>query len=589
MIDKMITKKILLITVLLAGIAAPTHLFAATPEKTESVQSDSVSLDDALGEPSNRYVSTDAIVKGQARVADYRHVTTLPEFERYSSKGRWNGNSATTLLTTLQQFKGVRGSTSLRTMWRHILLSDLNGLDMDGKNTNQQQVSLFTQRLNVLNKLGFFDEAVRLYQAADTGKYPIPESVAEQGIDAMALAGSADAACLEVNLALGSLRSDAWLQDGALCAAYFGQTDKADTLYKSVRGDSASGFRAIYKLLRNGTANGGTVQIGIPPLWRTLLLAKGANIGFASLSKVSASDLAAIAVNRHVPFGTRLAAGEKAAAAGTISADLLRKLYDEQGQPSDAELQAMLEKVKSGEGLSRAKIYQAARFIWNGNDRATIVDKAVRSLPNMNSSLGGVYHWIIVKLTLQKTAIAWFAPTGYVALKGGNRGDAKYYYEYGDLGHHYVSFLELFSDKHYATPEFFIKWRKDIKKRFPNDAAWRIDTAMALAHMLGVPDTVTDPAVTTGPTHTKRVAKKASSPDSITGFEKTALWHTFQNAVAANDRGNSVAAALNLFADRPWHQFQPLFFKEVFDGLYKTDAKNESLKLGLEIGMQTVI
>lgn len=573
---------------LLVSLSLLSPAYAAKKPQAEPAPvqdtADTPALDELLGKPNGRYIASNLIPKNGNY--DYRSVTTLPEFERYSSKDRWKGNSATALLKSMKEFHGVRGSTALRTMWRHILLSDFKGLEFDSKEPNVQQVALFTQRLKVLNALGYFDEAVRLYQIADTNDQPIPASVTEQAIESMALAGSADGACLEVNLALGSLRSSEWLQDGALCAAYFGQTNKADALYKVVENDAGDGFRTIFRMLRDNNTNG-RVQIDIPPLWRTLLLAKGAGVGFDSLKKLTPSDLASIAVNRHVPFGTRLAAGEKAAAAGSISSDQLRKLYDEQGKPDDAQLNSMLQQIKDGTGLSRARTYQAARFIFAGNDRATIVQKAIKSLPNVNSSLGGVYHWIIVKLTLQKDAIAWFAPTGYVVLTGGNRGDAKYYYEYGKLDGHYVSFLRLFHDIKYGTPEFFIKWRKDIAKTFPKDGLWRIDTGMAIARMLGVSDeTLTGTPVVkgkNGPATPKRAT------DSVTDFEHDSAYASFQQAVDKHERGNGVVAALNLYASRPWRQFSPSFFSTIFSGLNKIGAKGENLKISIEIAMQTVI
>lgn len=573
---------------MLATLTVVPHAHAAKPqaETPAPVQdaADTAALDDLLGKPNGRYLAAGLIA--QNGHYDYRNVTTLPEFERYSSKDRWKGNTASALLKSMKEFHGVRGSTSLRQMWRHILLSDFKGLNIDSKEPNTQQVALFTQRLKLLNALGYFDEAVRLYQIADNDGQAIPAPVAAQAVESMALAGSADGACLEVNLALGSLRSKEWLQDGALCAAYFGQANKADALYNIVEKDAGDGFDTIFKMLRNNNTNG-RVQIDIPPLWRTLLLAKGAGVGFDSLKNLTPADLASIAVNRHVPFGTRLAAGEKAAAVGSLGSDQLRKLYDEQGKPDDAQLNGMLQQIKDGTMLSRARMYQAARFIFAGNDRATIVQKAIKSLPNVNSSLGGVYHWIIVKLTLQKDAIAWFAPTGYVVLTGGNRGDAKYYYEYGKLDGHYVSFLRLFHDINYGTPEYFIKWRKDITKTFPKDALWRIDTGMAIARMLGVSDeTLTGTPVVKGQ-NTPATPKRAT--DSVTDFEHDSAYASFQQAVAAHERGNGVVAALNLYASRPWRKFDPSFFSTIFSGLNKIGAKGENLKISIEIAMQTVI
>ncbi|HEY1095606.1 MAG TPA: hypothetical protein VGF14_00015 [Alphaproteobacteria bacterium] len=575
-----------LLPCLLLGLALSVPAVAAKPVEDAPRTKDALTT--ILGPVNRNYIAEDALkTNPQAGGSyDYRSVTILPEFERYSSKGRWSGNSATTLLAGLKNFNGTRGSSAMRQLWRHILLSDFKGLDMDGKSENAQQIELFAQRLHLLNQLGFFDEAARLYQKADTDKNPIPEAVAQQGVDSIALAGSADGACLEVNLALGSLRSDSWLQDGALCAAYFGQTGKADALYDEVADRSGSGFRTIYKMLKQKSVSS-VAQVNIPPLWRTLLLAKGASVGVNSLNSIAPSDLAAIAVNRHVPFGMRMNAGLRAAQAGTISADQLRKLYDEQGTPNDAELADMRARIKDGEILSRPKMYQAARFTWAGNDRAIIVQKALKSLPNINSTLGEVYHWIIVKLTLQKDAIAWFAPTGYVTLRVGNRGDAKYYYEYGDLSHHYVSFITLFDNNDNANQAFFAKWRKDIKKRFPKDALWRIDTAMAIAHMLGVPENVTDLPVTKG-APTKNTKQKETTPDLPSTVTRKEL-QPFEQAVANHERGNAVVAALSLFAQSPWRQLQPSFLDYLFTGLKKVGAKGENAKIGLEIAMQTVI
>jgi hypothetical protein len=577
--------------ILLCLLAVPcltTPVLAAKPaEQSDKIPSDALS--ELLGDAKQDYIAESTLKTNPnaGGTYDYRDVTTLPVFERYSSKDRWQGNSATTLLESLQNFHGTRGSSALRVIWRHILLSDYEGLKIDGKDKNGQQIALFSERLKLLNGLGYFDEAVRLYQAADTQKNPIPESVVRQGVDAMALSGSADGACLEVNLALGSLRNDEWLQNGALCAAYFGQSKKADALYKLVKDEAGSGFRATYKLLQQKNVNT-IVQVDIPPLWRTLLLAKGASVGVNSLSSISPADLSAIAINKNVPYGLRLNAGMRAAQAGTVSVDQLRKLYDEQGKPSDAELASILAAVKRGDTISRAKMYQAARFTFSGQDRATIVDKALKSLPNVNSTLGEVYHWIVVKLTLQKDAIAWFAPTGYVTLRVGNRGDAKYYYQYGKLDGHYTSFIALFDNIDKATPEFFNKWRKDIKKRFPTDALWRIDTAMAIAHMIGVSDTVTGSTVTGSPSASQKANQKDTSPLLPSTVTRKQL-QPFDKAVENNERGNAVVAALGLFAEAPWRRLQPSYLTYLMNGLKKVGAKGENHKIGLEIAMQTVI
>jgi hypothetical protein len=567
-------------------------LCLATPSFAAKTETDT-SLDpiiSLLGEAQKDYIAEETLISrpNDGGHYDYRAVTTLPVFERYSSQGRWSDNSATTLQDSFKNFQGTRGSSALRQSWRHLLLSDYDGLKIDGRNKNLQQITIFAERIRILNQLGFFDEAVRLYQAADmTMDSPMPEAIARQAIESMALSGTADGACLEVNLVLSSLRHDEWLQNGALCAAYFGQHKKADALYQLVQKSAGSGFRATYKMLKQNTTNA-IVQVDIPPLWRTLLLAKGAQIGVNSLSVIAPPDLSAIAINKNVPFGLRLNAGIRAAQAGTLGVDQLRKLYDDLGKPSDAELANTLAAIKRGDSVSRQKMYQAARFTFSGQDRATIVDKALKSLPNVNSTLGEVYHWIIVKLTLQKDAISWFAPTGYVTLRVANRGDAKYYYEYGQLSNHYMSFISLFDNNDNATPEFFNKFRKDIKKRFPKDALWRIDTAMAIAHIIGVPETVTNENVTGSLSATQKSSQKDLSPTLPSTVTRKDI-QSFDKAVDNHERGNAIVAALNLFAQTSWRRLQPSYLSYLMTGLKKVGAKGENNKIGLEIAMQTVI
>src|SRR5690606_35472543 len=252
---------------------------------------------------------------------------------------------------------------------------------------------------------GYFDEAVRLYVEA-TQKKPIPEMVAQQGVEAMALAGSADGACLEVLMAAQHLKNETWLQNAALCSVYFGQQDEAKNYYEQVSKEAGSGFRAVYKMLRDNNMQ--TIQPGIPPLWRTLMLAKGASLSASSLTKADAMTLASIAASRKVPLGTRLVAAGRAADAGTIHIERLRKLYERKHR-TDAGVGDILQKIEAGEPLPQSDYYAAARFTFEGNARAKVVQHAIENLRPRTNVKSHVYGWIVDKLTLQPDRIKWFA------------------------------------------------------------------------------------------------------------------------------------------------------------------------------------
>jgi hypothetical protein len=406
---------------------------------------------------------------------NYTDITTLNEFSQLVYRGRWAEIDVNNVLQEFARFKGTPHSPAMRDIWRDIMLSDFNGIKI--KNS-AQQTQLMAERIRILNRLGFFDEAVRLYQLASDRK-PVPQDIALQGVEALALSGSADGACLEVTMATQYLKDDHWTQDGALCAAYFGNKELAKTLYDQANANAGSGFRTVYKLISSKSANK-AIQVSIPPLWRTLLLAQNATVTSQALKEADGMTLAALANNHKVPLNIRITAALRGAEQGTVGADRLRGLYESK-YPEDASLGGIVGTAEAGGNLGAAEYYSAARFTFEGNARSRIVKNALHRSTPVTHVKNHVYAWIVDKLTLQGNKIAWFAPEGYAAMIMTNRTDSGLmYYNVGHLEKTPFNYMNaLIQNKPWAEADQLL-WVAAMKKRYGKDADQKITEYMAL-------------------------------------------------------------------------------------------------------------
>lgn len=363
----------------------------------------------------------------------YEKITTVPPFERYDSAQRWQGVSASAVISELKKFKTIQGSPALRRIWQDVLLSDFSNITFKQPS---EQIDLMAMRLQILNRLGFFDEAVRLYQQAAMLK-PIPEKIAIEAIEAMALSGSVDGACLETMMAGRYLAGTRWEQDSELCKGYF-----------------------------DGKRTGRVIKASLSPLTRAVLLATGSTLSGTALRQADPMFLASIAANKHISLESRLSAASRAADAGTIGFDRLRKLYETK-HTSDQAVASIMQEVEADETISQSDLYAAARFTFEGNARAKIVDQAITQLSPATHVKSHVYGWIVDKLTLQPDRIKWFAPRGYVLMMATNRADsAKIYYKEGSLSHTTLEIIEVLERGQPWSETDQTTWKKAMEQRF---------------------------------------------------------------------------------------------------------------------------
>jgi hypothetical protein len=407
--------------------------------------------------------------------ADYREVSGLSRFARLPYRNRWSGINVDDVLQQMAEFKTAPASPALRDVWRDVALSDFEGLEIDNA---KQQTDLMSERIRILNGLGYFDEAVRLYQQAAQEK-PIPAELALQGVDSLALSGSADGVCLEVSMAAKTLDSDEWQQNEALCDVYFGEQKKADAIYKNVSDKAGDGFRTVYKLLTSHSTS--VIQPNIPPLWRTLLLAQGATVSSDSLKNATAETLSSLAVNKKVPLDLRLSAASRAATAGTIGADRLRSLYESK-YPESKNVDGLVAIATAGGDQPSVDYYTAARFTFQFNQRGTIVKNGMHKASPITSVKNQVYNWIIDKLTLHVDGLGWFAPEGFSLMTLVNRvQSANMYYDSGHLENTRFAIVHALVQGDPWPEEMRKKWEAGMHEYYKDNADTKINDDLALA------------------------------------------------------------------------------------------------------------
>lgn len=498
---------------------------------------------------------------------DYREISGLSRFARMPYRNRWADIDARDVLTEISRFKGLPASPALRDVWRDVLLSDFSGLKFRDA---QQQTDLMAARLRLLNAMGYFDEAVRLYQQANVKK-PVAASLAAEGVNALALTGSADGACLEVVMAAKELKGDLWKQNDALCSLYFGDTAYADTLYKEVSGTAGSGFRTVYKLLKKNGEN--TIQVDIPPLWRTLLLARGAKIPASSLKSANAETLASIAANTRIPVGLRLEAANRAANKGAVSTDTLRALY-EMRYPSDTGLQGAIATAKANGNQAHALNYAAARFTFEGNMRAGIVKNAMYKMSPVTNVKNHPFTWIVDKLTLQIDKLGWFAPEGYSLMTLTNRtNSANMYYKVGKLEKTPFAIVHALISGEVWSPEARELWEKGMRARYKDKADSKINDFVALAQAYDLEEKL---QLNGPPRKEQDLSVKRSS--------------VLYPSTRAGGKGLTLIAALNLLSkENKLSTVQTAEFIDIINVMTKQGLFGERKKITLEFLIQNML
>lgn len=254
----------------------------------------------------------------------------------------WYDSDAESLTRYINELERSSTSPAVRRMMVETLTSVTRSPKFRSANPAMEDINFMKARLSALIRIGAFDEAVLLYQkvldnASATDKHrSIGEEIATLGVEAMALTGSTDAACLEANLIADSLPNNKWLKDKSLCLLQWKQIKSARTLYNFLKQDTddfAKPHDKAYSIVFNAIANhaysDGILSSNLPPLWNSMLISQGVPVTAKTVKDNAKNALLLGLLARHdaIPDTTRSLAAIYSAQKGMMSMDKVRNTY----------------------------------------------------------------------------------------------------------------------------------------------------------------------------------------------------------------------------------------------------------------------
>lgn len=401
MIDSLMTKRFFL---LFFFAIALTGLPAYAQEKEDIVIS---SLENVLGAVEKDYLGKDDYDDAQEK---YYKIRLLSDYEPGLTKGIWKSSRSEDVIEQFKAFETVNGSPALRELWRITLLDDFRDISF-GSNRQQKDVDLAIARLDTMIKLGFFHDAIRLYHAMNTK--PVPVGIAQKAIDAMALAGMVDAACLEVSFVTQSIRSPDWLKKRLLCAIHNDEADitkaLSTALEENLKDDAI--HQSIARLLKKPTLDG-PVKASLSPLQRALLLSHGGTYSYGAITKADPIMLASAAMSPYLSLQKRLKAAERAADIGVIGPKELLAIYERLPLSDEEVNQARQTLLQSGK-LAPETIRAVISDTHDPEPRAKLIEKALQQKTYHTNIISQLWLKYVDKISSQAEEVQFFAPTGY--------------------------------------------------------------------------------------------------------------------------------------------------------------------------------
>ncbi len=380
-------------------------LFLAAPAFAEEDRS--IDLNSILGPVTSDYVTEKDYNKTSG---DFHQIRLLLDYEPGLTDGIWQRNDAKDIIKALAEFYGVNGSPALRELWQTTLSDGFKGASLSpGKKKND--IALTVARMQTMLELGLFHDAIRLYHAIkDT---PAPDVIAQEAINAMAYAGMADAACLEVSFVTQSIRTIPWLKQRFLCALHNDEKEIAIALQGYLKEiiNKDTIHQTVQSFLKKPNFNG-SIKTNLSPLQQALLLAHGGKYKEDIFDKAKPTLIASIALSPYLPIVKRLKAADKAIELGVISPKDLLLIY-EQLDLSDEQITDARNRVLNGKPLGNASLLKVVTKTHDPAIRAQLIEKALQKYhykPNIFSQLFLRY---IDKISSQASDIQSFATTGY--------------------------------------------------------------------------------------------------------------------------------------------------------------------------------
>lgn len=481
----------------------------------------------------------------------------------------WSGTSAVVARKLIPLLPGSPDSQVVRGLERRLLLTAAVAPDGAVEGDRPSLVELRAERLAAL---GDSDGVMQLAAVA-------PQSVAgplvqRTKLDALLLNGNLQGACAEAP------KDGSQPKLAVLCNFVAGKTLEGNLGLDLLRErkDSDHGFVAAAE-----------VMAGLPPLPADKIKLDEATplhvaafaaaklpLPASAVAKASPAVARAVALSFSTPFDLRLAAGERAEAAGVLPAEHLRKLYLEAVFAPD-ELGAPLAKAETAGPRARALLFRAATDQPDPLIRAHFIAKALElaATKGQTSSTARVFATLLADAK-PDPALTTIAPAFARANLALGRGDASKWLELAKTDPAAAGAVERLWPLNAvltAAPgqpvgaAALAAWRATLDGLPPETAARR--AAIVLGSLTALGGKVPDAA------WLDTLALPAGGP-------RPGLFALLQGAALDARLGTTLLAALGGIGDQPLDKLDPITLSEAISALSVVGLGDDARKLAIE-------
>jgi hypothetical protein len=293
----------------------------------------------------------------------------------------WRGARRGQIIELMSLMPGATPSATMNALAQRLLLTTAAVPNASPNANDAKADSYLAIRLNRLEALG--DAAVTADLAQSAPGRSQDEAVVRAMTDAAFLTGAHEAACSEVRSAVGASGDVAWRKALAFCQAIGNERAQANLTAATLREQSpqaAKNDAAFFALLAGlgGDRNAKPATLPAPtPLHIAMLRAAKLAAPADAFETDDMAVLAALAQLPEGPLDARLAAGERAEAAGALPTSVLIKLYEEL-RFTQAQLANALTGSESESGpRARALLYAAQARQGAAAGRAVLIQRAL--------------------------------------------------------------------------------------------------------------------------------------------------------------------------------------------------------------------
>jgi len=277
----------------------------------------------------------------------------------------WQGTRRSLVEALLPRLPVDTGSRAMRDLMRRLLLSAAGAPEGE-----LEPGSLVALRARMLLAMGDFGGVEGLL-AATSARAADPD-LAQIRVDALLLTGDNAGACTIAEDRIGEGSSVFWQKALIFCQALAGEHDKA-AVGVALLGEMGEVDPAFVTLVAALAGEPGRIESLPDPTPLHLAMARAAKVMLPA-DVVTSEDLAilrVVAVAPNASAEVRLAAADRAQAAGALAADTLRQLYAAAGEPSAA--------AAKNDPLARALAYRTAVAGETPTARAEAVERALQA------------------------------------------------------------------------------------------------------------------------------------------------------------------------------------------------------------------